>query len=62
MKYFSGDAVRQFEEAGFLYPVSITSEAEANEYRASLEAYERELGHPVQGPLRTTCLRSEFHR
>jgi non-haem Fe2+, alpha-ketoglutarate-dependent halogenase len=53
LKYFSGDAVNQFEEAGFLYPVSITTEAEANEYRASLEAYERELGHPVQGPLRT---------
>jgi len=53
LKNLSSDAVAQFESAGYLYPVSIISEAEANHCRESLEAYEQELGHPVQGPLRT---------
>ena len=53
MKHLSSKAVAQFQQAGYLYPVSIITEAEANRYRASLEAYEQKLGHPVQGPQRT---------
>ena len=53
MKHLQSDATEQFEHAGYLSPVSIISEFQANTFRASLEAYEQELGHPVQGPLRT---------
>ena len=53
MKYLNSKSVAQFQQAGYLYPVSIITEAEANRYRASLEASEQKLGHPVQGPQRT---------
>jgi len=53
LKHLSSQDVAQFQQAGYLYPVSIITDAEANHYRASLEAYEQELGHPVQGPQRT---------
>ena len=53
MKHLRSQDVAQFQQAGYLYPVSIITEAEANHYRASLEAYEQKLGHPVQGPQRT---------
>ena len=53
MKHLNSKSVAQFQQAGYLYPVSIITEAEAKRYRASLEAYEQKLGHPVQGPQRT---------
>jgi len=53
LKHLHAEAVEQFDKAGYLSPVSIISETQANMYRARLEAYELELGHPVQGPLRT---------
>ena len=53
LKHLQAEAVEQFDQAGYLSPVSIISEVQANIYRARLEAYELELGHPVQGPLRT---------
>ena len=43
----------QFKSQGYHYPVSVISAEQANEYRGRLESYEAELGHPVQGPLRT---------
>lgn len=49
----SPQAIRQFETNGHFSPVKIISVEQANHYRAKLEAYETELGHPVQGPLRT---------
>jgi non-heme Fe2+,alpha-ketoglutarate-dependent halogenase len=52
-KHLHIDAIEQFEHAGYLSPVSIIDEAQADIYRARLEAYELELGHPVQGPQRT---------
>jgi len=52
-KHLPIEAIEQFEQAGYLSPVSIIDEKQANTYRARLEAYEQELGHPVQGPLRT---------
>jgi hypothetical protein len=36
-----------------LYPISIIDPDQAKIYRSKLEDYERELGHPVTGPLRT---------
>lgn len=52
-KHLHIDAIQQFERAGYLSPVSIIDETQANIYRSRLEAYELELGHPVEGPLRT---------
>jgi len=52
-KRLDSQAVQQFATAGYYSPVSIISEAAARDYRDRLEAYEAELGHPVQGPLRT---------
>lgn len=52
-KQLDSQAVQQFESAGYYSPVPIISDDAAKEYRARLEAYEVELGHPVQGPLRT---------
>lgn len=45
--------VKHFEQQGYLSPVPILSAEQAADYRQLLEAYEAELGHPVQGPLRT---------
>jgi non-heme Fe2+,alpha-ketoglutarate-dependent halogenase len=53
MKHLEANAIDQFQMAGHLSPVPIISETQAKKYRARLEAYEAELGHPVQGPLRT---------
>lgn len=53
LKHLEAEAVAQFDQAGYLSPVSIISEAQANMYRTRLETYELELGHPVLGPLRT---------
>ena len=53
LKQLDSQAVQQFESDGYYSPVSIISETQAKICRAKLEAYETELGHPVQGPLRT---------
>ncbi len=45
--------VAAYREHGYLFPVRILDEADSRGYRGRLEAYEAELGHPVQGPLRT---------
>ena len=52
-KQLDTQAVQQFESAGYYSPVPIISEDTAKACRVKLEDYERELGHPVQGPLRT---------
>ncbi len=52
-KHLQSEAIKQFEQSGYFSPVPIIDEFEAKLYRARLEAYELELGHPVQGPLRT---------
>lgn len=53
MQHFSADDLAHFERHGYLSPVPIISESEAQIYRAQLEAYEQQLGHPVRGPMRT---------
>jgi len=45
--------VAAYRERGYLFPVRILNEADSRGYRGRLETYEAELGHPVQGPLRT---------
>jgi non-heme Fe2+,alpha-ketoglutarate-dependent halogenase len=45
--------VEQFDSAGHLSPLRIVDLEHVARCRASLEAYEAELGRPVQGPERT---------
>lgn len=45
--------VHDFDHDGYLAPIDILSVEEARDYRNRLEQYEKELGHPVRGPLRT---------
>lgn len=45
--------MHDFDHDGYLAPIDILSVEEARDYRNRLEQYEKELGHPVQGPLRT---------
>ena len=52
MKTLNSKIVEQFHRRGFWSPVSVIGEDDAMKYRTSLEAYEAELGHPVEGPLR----------
>jgi non-heme Fe2+,alpha-ketoglutarate-dependent halogenase len=53
MKTLSTTAKKQFESEGYLSPITILTEDEARAFRTNLESFENELGHPVQGPLRT---------
>ena len=53
MTHLDPIAIDQFQQSGYLSPVPVISESQAKIYRTRLEAYEAELGHPVQGPLRT---------
>ena len=53
MTHLDATEIDQFQQAGYLSPVPVISASKAKTCRARLEAYETELGHPVQGPLRT---------
>ena len=53
LKQLNAQQTLQFEKSGYLSPLTILTTQQASEYRAKLEAFESELGHPVQGPLRT---------
>ena len=53
MTHLDPSAIDQFQRTGYLSPAPVISESQAKIYRTRLEAYEAELGHPVQGPLRT---------
>jgi non-heme Fe2+,alpha-ketoglutarate-dependent halogenase len=53
MTHLDPTAIDQFQQLGYLSPVPVISESQAKVYRTRLEAYEAELGHPLQGPLRT---------
>jgi non-heme Fe2+,alpha-ketoglutarate-dependent halogenase len=52
-RHLNATAVSQFERDGYLSPVAILEAEEVAIYRSRLEAYEKQLGQPVQGPLRT---------
>ena len=52
-KHLDADIVSHYRRSGHLSPVSIISPEQAGVYRSKLESYEDQLGHPVQGPLRT---------
>ena len=52
-RLLSDEQVNCFKTQGHVSPVLIIGHQEAQDYRNSLEQYERELGHPVKGPLRT---------
>jgi hypothetical protein len=53
MTHLDATEIDQFQQAGYLSPVPVIRASQAKTCRARLEAYETELGHPVQGPLRT---------
>jgi non-haem Fe2+, alpha-ketoglutarate-dependent halogenase len=53
MKKLSIETKMLFESKGFISPVTILTEQEAQAYRSKLEDFERESGQPVHGPLRT---------
>ena len=53
MTHLDPAAIDQFQQLGYLSPVSVISSAQAMMYRARLETYEAKIGHPVKGPLRT---------
>lgn len=51
--FLTAGQVAAYREHGYLFPVRILDIADSRGYRGRLESYEAELGHPVQGPLRT---------
>ncbi|NKB61777.1 MAG: phytanoyl-CoA dioxygenase [Gammaproteobacteria bacterium] len=53
LKHLNTKQTKQFEDSGYHSPVRILTAQQAMKYREILEAYEKKLGHPVRGPLRT---------
>jgi non-haem Fe2+, alpha-ketoglutarate-dependent halogenase len=53
LKNLEAESISHFSDHGFLSPKRIIDEHAAATYRVKLEAYESDIGHPVQGPLRT---------
>jgi len=51
-KLLPRESVEQYRRDGFFFPVRVLSPAEARQYRARLEAVERERGGPLRGELR----------
>ncbi len=51
-KLLPRESVEQYRRDGFLFPIRVLSPAEARQYRARLEAVEREQGGPLRGELR----------
>ena len=45
----SADQAERYRRDGFLYPVRVMTRAEAEGYKAKLEAYERAAGGPISG-------------
>ncbi|MFT5114994.1 MAG: non-heme Fe2+,alpha-ketoglutarate-dependent halogenase [Parasphingorhabdus sp.] len=52
-KNLTSEQINQFKLLGHISPVRVIGLNNASACRDSLEAYEKQLGHPVQGPLRT---------
>jgi len=46
------ESVERYRRDGFFFPIRVLSPAEARQYRARLEAVEREQGGPLRGELR----------
>ena len=51
-KLLPHESVEQYRRDGFFFPIRVLSPAEARQYRARLEAVEREQGGPLRGELR----------
>ena len=51
-KLLPRESVEQYRRDGFFFPIRVLSPAEARQYRARLEAVEREQGGPLRGELR----------
>ena len=49
----SKEAVAQFQNEGYFFPVPLLSGAEVSEIRGQLEAFEAEQGHPLEGGQRS---------
>ena len=52
-KLLSADAIAQFAEEGYYYPLRILDEEQAASYRAQLENFEKTQGKPVGGAQRS---------
>ena len=52
-KCLSKEAVAQFRNEGYFFPVPLLSGAEVYEIRGQLEAFEAEQGHPLEGGQRS---------
>src|SRR5690349_6493829 len=51
-KLLSRSQIERFREEGYLAPIRVMSEADAQEYRRRLEAFEATTGGPLGGDLR----------
>jgi hypothetical protein len=51
-KHLSPAQIEQYRDEGCVFPVRVISEADAAEYRAKLEEFERQTGGPLKGDLR----------
>lgn len=51
-KRLSDEQVSQFQEAGFLAPLRVMSEADAQRFRRGLEGWEERAGHKLESNLR----------
>ena len=52
-KYLSAAQISQFRSEGYVFPFRAVSGAQAAEYRARIEAYEREVGHDANRTLKS---------
>ena len=53
LKCLSKEAVAQFSNEGYFFPVPLLSRAEVSEIRGQLEAFEAEQGQPLEGGQRS---------
>ena len=47
----SADAAAAYERDGYHFPIPVLTEAEVANYRSQLEAFERQQGGPLRGPM-----------
>ena len=52
-KCLSKEAIEQFRNEGYFFPVALLSEVEVYEIRRHLETFEAEQGHPLEGGQRS---------
>src|SRR3546814_1089347 len=62
LKTLTAAAIAEYERDGFYFPIPVLGAEEVQRYRSALEAFERDNGGPLRGPMMfKTHLRSEEH-